>query len=386
MIKKFVSFTILLVTVSLSQAQIPLFNHHKKGFVDDNGKTIIPFEYDNVKEFRDSLAIVQKDNFWGVINKKNEVVIPFEYTDAESFSDGLAKVEKNGHKFFIDTTGRPVFYVDDYSYCEGFYHGLCKVGKNGMTGFIDVHGNLVIDTKYEIARTFNQGLSEAYGDGHWGAINTVGDTIIPFVYKQIWSNDGYYLVKKEGKWGILDNNNNVVIPIEYDYLDPFYEGLARAERNGKMGFIDKNNRVVIPFQYDGAYEFVNGLSVVYIGDKFGFIDKKNRRVVPLKYDVAKPFKPNNALADVSLNEKWGCVNSAGKVVIPVVYDDTTIVGDYVILRKNGKEGVYDKNGNVCIPFQYDWIRHYCGNLFSVGDGGLKSGIVNAQGQVIVPIE
>lgn len=36
----------------------------------------------------------------------------------------------------------------------------------------------------------------------------------------------------------------------YDYVDCLIEGLATVRQNGKYGFIDKEGNVVIPLQYD----------------------------------------------------------------------------------------------------------------------------------------
>jgi len=47
--------------------------------------------------------------------------------------------------------------------------------------------------------------------------------------------------RKGDKWGYCDWNKKIVIPIQYDDVDFFREGLARVEINGKYGYIDKRN-------------------------------------------------------------------------------------------------------------------------------------------------
>ena len=385
--KKHISIFVLLCVVSLMQAQIPLYNE-KKGFVDDDGNTIIPFEYDNVKEFSEKLAPVQKGKYWGYINLKNETVIPFEYDDANPFSEGLALVKKDERKFYIDTTGQVAFYVEGYSFCGPFSCGLSQVSlSSGMDGFLNVHGELVIGTNYEIARAFHDGVSEAYGNGHWGVINTVCDTLIPFAYSYLRGHNGQYIIRKDGKYGMIDINNNTIIPIEYDMLEWFYNGLALAMKNDKTGFIDVNNKVVVPFQYDVARGFEDGPAVVSKGNKYGYIDKGGNYVVPLKYQFGESFGAAG-IAAVALNNKWGCIDTNGKIVIPINHDDVrpdiTSCG-YAIFKKKGKAGVYDKKGHPCIPFKYDWIEFIGGNLFQVGLGE-KTGVVNSKNQIIAPIK
>ena len=54
---------------------------------------------------------------------------------------------------------------------------------------------------------------------------------------------------KDGKFGIIDSDNNVVIPFMYDYLGNANE-LICAQINDKQGYIDINNNIVVPFIYE----------------------------------------------------------------------------------------------------------------------------------------
>ncbi|MEG1700059.1 MAG: WG repeat-containing protein, partial [Alistipes sp.] len=51
---------------------------------------------------------------------------------------------------------------------------------------------------------------------------------------------------ENGKRGFVDKNGTVVIPLKYDDVGNFREGLAGVRLNGKYGYIDKNGTVVIP--------------------------------------------------------------------------------------------------------------------------------------------
>ena len=44
----------------------------------------------------------------------------------------------------------------------------------------------------------------------------------------------------------------------YESDNDFYEGMARIEQDDKYGFIDKNNKIVIPVKYDDANAFFKG--------------------------------------------------------------------------------------------------------------------------------
>ena len=45
------------------------------------------------------------------------------------------------------------------------------------------------------------------------------------------------------------------------------------DKSNKWGFIDKNGKVVIPLKYSGLYDFREGLARVVLNDKYGYIER-----------------------------------------------------------------------------------------------------------------
>ena len=86
------------------------------------------------------------------------------------------------------------------------------------------------------------------------------------------------LDSKTGKDGFIDSSGNVVIPFKYDYVDNFFEGLARVRLDGKYGFIDKSCNVVIPFKYDWAFSFSGGRAYVKLDGRYFYIDKSGNEI------------------------------------------------------------------------------------------------------------
>jgi hypothetical protein len=83
------------------------------GFIDKSGKEVVSCIYENADDFSDGLAPVEKDGKWGYINKAGTEVIPFIYYFGSSFSEGLACVEKEGHWGYVDLHGKSTFDVEN---------------------------------------------------------------------------------------------------------------------------------------------------------------------------------------------------------------------------------------------------------------------------------
>lgn len=76
----------------------------KFGFIDaTDGSTVIDFEYEEIDDFDDDLAVAKKNGKWGAINRKGEVVISFNYVEGFYFSGGKARVtDTNGRTYYIN--------------------------------------------------------------------------------------------------------------------------------------------------------------------------------------------------------------------------------------------------------------------------------------------
>ena len=246
-----------------------------------------PDKYDNVWQPKEGLARAKKDGKYGYIDDNGKVIIPFEYEYAEDFNEGLAIVWKGYKEFksdyfkcgYIDKTGKEVVSIK-YDDVEKFKNGIAKVTENRESFFINKMGEKIISFKYDKLSPFKEGLAAAKKDGKWGYIDKAGKVIIPFQYDDASEFNGDLAIVGIGeedhfrKYFYIDKAGNDVIEINrYEYLEPFKEGLAAVKKDEKWGYIDKNEKIIIPFQYDDASEFSEGLAAVEKNGKWIYIDK-----------------------------------------------------------------------------------------------------------------
>lgn len=75
------------------------------------------------------------------------------------------------------------------------------------------------------------------------------------VFDQVRSyKNGIACVRKGNKWGAIDEDRNVVIPIIYDRIHDFWttpkQTITPVHKNGKMGFVNKQGVEVTQFIYN----------------------------------------------------------------------------------------------------------------------------------------
>ena len=246
------------------------------GFVDKNGKIVIPCKYENLYNdcgFSEGLVGVSidggedgvVDDKWGYIDKTGKIVIPFQTgLTGSPFSSGLSMRYRGGLTFSHDKNGFPVMHKSAF---EGAF--IYKNGKQA-TDFFETQN----------IEGFRKGYCTIKDKNGWeGLVNTRGEFTIPCKYSFIANgfDDKYVLIGINNKYGFADKaTGQIVIPpiYEIDYSGwSFNEGLIPVKKDGKYGYINEHNQIVIPFNYDDAFEFSEGLAVVQRYGKYGYVDR-----------------------------------------------------------------------------------------------------------------
>lgn len=188
----------------------------------------------------------------------------------------------------------------------------------------------------------------------------------------------------QGKWGFVDLQNNIIVPIIYDAVEDFSEGLSAVRIGYKCGFVNNKGTPITELIYDyldygpdgyvlGVTSFKNGYAGVCINKKWGFIDRNGRTVVNNLYNEIRQFSDGLAAVEKQINNdtyRWGFVNEHGVEVIQCIYSE---VGDFqnglapvTSYNKDEKDvmrifkmGFINKNGDIVIPFIYDKLKPFC---------------------------
>ncbi len=244
----------------------------KYGFCDDQGHIVIPFNYEMARQFQEGLSCVcDVNNKWGFIDVDNKVVVEFIYENAESFKrNGTAAVNLNGKWGYIDKDGiQTTSLIYDKIQC--FPGELDAVNLNNQWGLLNTKSNEVI-------------LSCVYKQINYaGSIKSrYSHTSSSFVFdeEEYESELKFYNVKIGSKWGMVDQNLNLIFEFIYDTIGSWSEGFVALRIDDKWGFGNLLGDVVISLQYKWVESFVNGMTYVGNSAKYGVIDIVGREILP----------------------------------------------------------------------------------------------------------
>ncbi len=192
-------------------------------------------------------------------------------------------------------------------------------------------------------------------DAKYGLIDTMGNVIVEPQYGQAWIATSKNIVsaKRNGKYGILDENGKIIQPFVYDELEciSYNGGSFLLKRKNKFSYANNEGKIISSREYDFGENFWSRRARVALKGKFGFIDSTGTEIVPLIYDHAEAFYYNVAV--VKKGNKWGMINNRGIIIQPIefdriedIYDEKEMVTTGYKGFKNGTVFYFDRDGMV----------------------------------------
>lgn len=116
-------------------------------------------------------------------------------------------------------------------------------------------------------------------NGKWGVVDQYGDETIPPIYDDLRfrSSTQEIMVVKDGKWGIATSNGGEVIPLEYEDVDITDEHYL-ARKDGKWAvFYKKTGQQISKFEYDSYKRGYSTLHVLKGDTKYIVLDEKIKK-------------------------------------------------------------------------------------------------------------
>ena len=354
--------------------QYRLYDRLKSDFISSN-------IYDKILKSRETTYAVMNNKKYGILNNEGDLIIDCAYDLAGGFDkNGLALIKIDQRYGFINMENKLVIPAI-HEYVSGFYDSLSSVKVNGKNKFMDTSGNFISQKEYEETSIFWGGRCSVKINGKWGLIDKNENILIPPVYDSLNEENKVCRVEQNGKYFLIDLNNNRISDY-YDYMDYLSDGTYQVSRKGFFGHIEENGNVLIPLEYENCTDFHGDYTGVYLDGKWFFIDRRNNIVIDRnKYNLHEILNGiEDGIAVVSNDDGCGLLDlNLDKMVTNFIYDQSWgIKGGLSSFLKNSKWGYVDKDGIERIDFKYSdpgYFEDGIAEVYSEGNmhepGGIK---------------
>lgn len=353
----------------------------KFGFIDKNGKEVLPLNYGFAYSFFNGMALVSNDGVQSFINADGKTLFNIgRRNDWSNYkaNNGLIEADINGSRVLLNIDGS-VIVKDKLDDIFDFSEGLAGVERLGKYGYIDESGQIKVPLKYlEAIKEFKEGLAAVNKGGSWGYIDKTGAYIIVPRFKKAESfSCGRAAVMVKGKWGYIDKTGVIIIKPEYSFAQSFEENIAIVEAERKWGVIDLEGKVIIPVKYEWISDFKNGIAYIKINKKVGFIDKSGKMIIEPQFDEAINDFSGGGVTPVRVAGNWGYIDISGKFVIrPQFFSAEPFRGDMARVQMNEKYGYINIKGEYIIQPMFDEIRD-CNSFDGPCQGFYEDGVAKA---------
>ena len=293
-----------------------------------------------------------KDKY-GLLNKKFETIINPIYDNLLAIDNSYLIAKQNGNYGITDINNRIILELDYSEIIDEVLKNSLLVRDNN-----NKYHSFNLEDKLLVPLSFDKILLGTSNSN--GKFNERKQRFFKSIINYSQNEDDFIdaeMLKHKGKWGIIEANGDVKIPNEYDYIDclrnPNYfkvckgnlsfseeedeEGNYRVyAENAKWGIIDSNNNIVVPIEYDWIEDIESTIWVVYKGGKVYYNDDYQEDYWTIK------------------GGKLGVYNS-NKLITPIEYDavfkNWYRVKDYIFVQKGNQ--YFDINSETYDVFTFD---------------------------------
>lgn len=328
----------------------------KYGIINFDGKKITKAIYNNISNlpYKEGELLVEKDGKYGVISILGKNILPIQYKEI--------KVDE--------------YYEAENAYRYSGYIVGNDTDKGTMYKYINYKTNIETKSEYQdIKRIVDYEDKDKFyliyeKDNKYGVIEDE-NTIINNEYDNIeYDNlNQLFIVKKDGKYGIVKLNGETLISCLYDEID--IEGIyIYALKNEEQTIFNTSGEKIEDQKYKSVYNVENTNYKITINDenKYGVLDENNNSIISNNYFYIG-YLGNNYFVVSGQNGKNGIIDNKGDVILDTKYDtiekiedtnliDAVEINTNTITLFNNEMKELNKMSNANIFVEKNYIRIY----------------------------
>lgn len=292
------------------------------GAINDAGIELVACVYDSILESEKNQLAVKFKGQYGIINLKEEwLAYPQPYPVKLLNQDRYFK--KTGNTLFLCSFNSTILYFTNnpIDVKENYF---TESVSSGGTWAINFDGRIVsrqlppTEATEEIFSS-TEGLRGIKKNGRYGFIDDEGRLRIANRYEDIKSfSEGLAAIKIRNKWGFINRDEKIIIQPAYEEVSSFKDGYSFIRQNGLYGLLTREAKLVLPARYHGINILTSGRLLLILDGLQGLADQHGNVLLHPKYNSIQDL--DNGYAIVQQGDQYGLVSLQGISTIPQVYD------------------------------------------------------------------
>ncbi len=362
----------------------PILQDSRWGFMDASGRIVIP------PRFESTVTVDLERGVGQTLPRGYRPRLPdlFMAQGVGPESTRAIGVKLGGKWGFVDRD-RPGAVESRFDQAGWFSEGLAPVRLGERWGFVDSTGRVAIPPQFDEVGRFLDGVAVVTQMGRDGMIDPEGRFVVRPRFDDIPATDSVFhddraLFALFGKKGYVSRAGVIVLPPLYDDASRFSEGLAAVRLGDRWGYVDTTGHVVIAPRFQMGGPFDRGLALVMFDDRYGFIDRQGAYVVLPQFDEASSFS-GRELAPARKGTTLGLVDRSGNWAMPSFVELSPIDDSLVVGRVDGRTGIVRRSsGEMVVPYRWENVGGFSEGLAPARNPGTRFGFIAPSGALVIP--
>ena len=359
----------------------------KVGLKDEDGKVLIPAQYDAIGWSTGKLSIVDKvvgyqsAGLWGLIHTSNKVVTQPEFLDIKpgegSFLIAQKKSPLSQRPSFglINSSGKTVipFIYDGLKLSNMRAIVMSRSGNRFHFGLTDLSHKFLIPLEYH--RIYSLG-SLRYAVENFAYKSAIfseeGAQLTAFTIDSISSfKDNLAIIYENQRQGVLDRSGQMIVKPLYDAVRLLEDGTIQARETDTWFFLSGDNKPQGEFGGDALTAISPDRYIVQVDGKLQLTDNTFKPLHEGLFSYLGPFVNDRAI--FSQGQKSGVINTSGKILIPPAYHRLEMDGNFLraCLDATSKHRwvMLDFHGRQISEKHYEYIGAFNGKYYPAKNRG-----------------
>lgn len=225
--------------------------NNELGLLRADGFEVLAPGVEELEIFNEKLIFYKRYKKWGAVNHMGIEVIPCKFDAFKSIDDNFIKLF-DGKNIFLYALSSEQLLSPEITF-DNFYpfsDELVIVKQKRHLGLLDACGDWVLTPRYNEIQRYGHDYFRANLAGKWGIVDDLDQEIIPFDFDYIAPLKGKFcIVKKDRKFGVCNFKGKLVVSPDYskvEFLDKqikAYEGEALSifDFNSEGEVLDENS-------------------------------------------------------------------------------------------------------------------------------------------------
>ncbi len=142
-------------------------------------------------------------------------------------------------------------------------------------------------------------------DSLWGLKDKNNDTVlVEPIYKKLIpvGSHAWIVQNKKNKFGLIDNNGEILVPIKYNHTDRLAGRFAKFGNSHDFGIYDEYGKTIVQPEYSKVDILYGKMFLTYKNYKYGIVGYNGEIILENKYEDIYMPKPN--IMRIKHNGEW----------------------------------------------------------------------------------